>query len=128
LGINEFTTSASSYKKGKHYQNLPLMMESAYQFASSFRGYQAGGIWKMNIPGYTAETSLYKIKGHYFGIRNIVAYGGTQKIQAQRIFRIPLTDIWCAEECYPIMIYDPITHTSHIQQTCVVDCDLSATA
>jgi hypothetical protein len=55
----------------------------------------------MNMPGFTAETSLYKTSGHYRMARTVNAIANGQKIIPQRV---PLCEVEpeCLQACFSL--------------------------
>lgn len=61
---------------------------------------------KTNVPGFTAEASLYDSKGRYLSSHSHNALGTTNVVTAARYFgsghccvRCGWGDDWCCEEC-----------------------------
>jgi len=77
----------------------------------------------INMPGFTAESSLYKTGGRFYGVGVIGAPRGREVVLPQ----FPIPNLWwlnyCRRECSPILVYDPITKTTHTELTCIVKCE-----
>jgi len=77
----------------------------------------------INMPGFTAESSLYKTGEHFYWVGILGPHEGRKAVVPQfPIIILPWLG-YCRTECSPILIYDPITKTTHEELTCITKCE-----
>jgi hypothetical protein len=77
---------------------------------------------KMNMPGFTAETSLYKTSGHYYRLGTLDANKGSGEV-------LPQLPVWiigsstCSIQCDKYLSYDDKTGWFSEVTLCYLKCD-----